>query len=180
MNNVRTPAAFLLATAFALAGAHAHEPVTRAQVLAEYQEAQRTGDLLAPGDSGLKLNELYPDWYLWPASTPAKTRAQVVAELQAATRSGDMLAAGDTGMKENERHPERYPAAAAAAGETREQVRAETLEAIRTGDMLAGGDSGLKLNELFPQRYRKILAQDLGGRRDLASTTSATAGSKLQ
>lgn len=63
MNNVRTPAAFLLATAFALAGAHAHEPVTRAQVLAEYQEAQRTGDLLAPGDSGLKLNELYPSRY---------------------------------------------------------------------------------------------------------------------
>ena len=157
MNNVRTPVAFLLATAFALAGAHAHEPVTRAQVVAEYQEAVRTGDLLAPGDSGMKLHELYPDRYPRTASALAKTREQVVAELQAAIRGGDVLAAGDTGMKENERQPERYPAAIASAGKTREQVRAETLEAIRTGDMPAGGDSGLKLKELFPQRYAQAL-----------------------
>lgn len=28
-----------------------------------FQEAVRTGDLPAPGDSGLKLNELYPQRY---------------------------------------------------------------------------------------------------------------------
>ena len=177
MNHVRTPLVFLLATAFALAGAHARAPVTRAQVIADYQEAVRTGDLMAPGDSGMKLNELYPDRYPRPApAAPGKTRAQVVAELEAATRSGDLLATGDTGMKENELHPERYPTIPAVAGKTREQVRAETLEAIRTGDMLAGGDSGMKLNELYPQRYKKGDAD----RRDVAATTPAPDTNHLQ
>ena len=62
-NTLRTPLVFLLASSFALACAHAHEPVTRAQVIADYQEAVRTGDLMAPGDSGMKLNELYPGRY---------------------------------------------------------------------------------------------------------------------
>lgn len=159
MNIVRTPLALLLSSAFALASAHAHEPVTRAQVIADYQEAVRTGDLLAPGDSGMKLNELHPDRYPKAAPVAGKTRAQVVEELQAAIRSGDVLAAGDGGLKENELFPERYPTTAAVAGKTRAQVRAETLEAIRTGDMLAGGDSGLKLNEQFPQRYAKALGE---------------------
>ena len=177
MNNIRTPLVFLLATAFALAGAHAHEPVTRAQVIADYQEAARTGDLMAPGDSGMKLDELYPDRYPKAAPAPAgKTREQVVAELQAAMRSGDVLAAGDTGMKENELHPERYPTTAAVSGKTREQVRAETLEAIRTGDMLADGDSGMKLNERYPRRYEKLRAN----RHDVAATTPATTSNRLQ
>lgn len=39
------------------------EPVPRAQVRAELQQAQRTGDLLASGESGLQLNALYPQLY---------------------------------------------------------------------------------------------------------------------
>ena len=172
MNNVRTPLAFLLATAFALAGAQAHEPVTRAQVIAETREAARTGDLMAPGDSGMKLNELYPDRY--PVAAPAtapRSRDEVLAELRAAIRSGDVLAAGDTGLKENELHPERYPANAVAAGKTRAQVRAETQEAIRVGDIVAAGESGLKLNEQFPRRYEQARALAV---RQLATTAAAS------
>ena len=36
---------------------------TREQVKAELAEATRTGDIIAPGESGLKLNELYPQRY---------------------------------------------------------------------------------------------------------------------
>ena len=37
--------------------------VTRAEVKAELAEAIRTGDIVAEGDSGKKLNELYPNRY---------------------------------------------------------------------------------------------------------------------
>jgi hypothetical protein len=36
---------------------------TREQVKAELAEAQRTGDIIADGESGKKLNELYPSRY---------------------------------------------------------------------------------------------------------------------
>ena len=58
MNTVRNPLAFLIASACCMA-AQAQTPPTRDDVVAEYREV-RTGDLLAPGDSGMKLNELYP------------------------------------------------------------------------------------------------------------------------
>jgi len=157
MHPAHRPVASLLAIAIvtlaAHGRAHAQAPLTRAEVIAQYEEAVHTGDLLAPGDSGKKLNELYPDRY--PGHTPATalTRTQVIAELDAATRSGDALAPGDSGRKMNELAPQRYPAPIAVAAKTRAQVRAETLDAIRTGDVLAAGDSGLKLNELYPQRY---------------------------
>lgn len=41
----------------------ASAPKTREQVKAELEEAIRTGDILAPGKSGRKLNELYPSRY---------------------------------------------------------------------------------------------------------------------
>ena len=163
MNANRHPLASLLVAAIASltvhaqAQAHVQAPLTRAEVVAQYEEAVRMGDILAPGDSGMKLNELYPDRY--PKAQPAAglTRAQVVEELRSAVRSGDVLADGDSGMKENELHPQRYrqSAALAAARKTREQVRAETIEAIHTGDILAAGDSGLRRNELAPGLYAK-------------------------
>ena len=175
MNANRHPLASLLVTAIASlavhAQAHAHEqaPLTRAEVVAQYEEAVRTGDILAPGDSGMKLNELYSNRYP-KAATAGAGRAQVVAELQAAIRSGDVLADGDSGLKENELHPQRYPATTtlAPAGKTREQVRAETLEAIRTGDILEAGDSGLKRNELAPQSYAKARAAEAAAHRAMA------------
>jgi len=182
MNAHRRPLASLFVTAIASLAAHSHAcaqaPLTRAEVVAQYEEAVRTGDVLAPGDSGMKLNELYPDRYPKAASATPLTREQVVSELQAAIRSGDVVAPGDSGMKMNELYPRRYPAAAgtAVAGKTREEVRAETLEAIRTGDILAAGDSGLKLNEVYPQRYAKTRAEPTQNR-SMAAAASAATGS---
>ena len=170
----RPVASLLVITIAALAAharAHAQAPLTRADVAAQYTEAVRTGELLAPGDSGRKLNELYPERYPEAAPAPTLTRAQVVAELETATRNGDVLAPGDLGLKMNERSPQRYPAPPAVAGKTRDQVRAETLDAIRAGDVLATGDSGLKLNELYPQRYDRLHAEDRPIRHALATTT---------
>lgn len=184
MHRTRRPFASLLAiTITALAAharAHAQAPLTRAEVLAQYEQAMRTGDVLASGDSGRKLNELYPDRYPKTGTTPALTRAQIVAELQAAARSGDVLAPGDSGLKMNELYPQRYPAATAITGKTREQVRAETLEAIRTGDMLATGDSGLKLNEMYPQRYSKAALRDTTRRSTLAAANAGSPANAVQ
>ncbi|HEY5580195.1 MAG TPA: DUF4148 domain-containing protein [Rhodoferax sp.] len=47
-----------------IAGAPAFAGVTREQVKAELAEAVRTGDIMAGEESGLKLNELYPNRYL--------------------------------------------------------------------------------------------------------------------
>ena len=168
MNTLRHPLAFLIAGTCCLA-AQAHTPPARADIVAEYQDAVRTGDVMAPGDSGMKLNEMYPDRYPTRAQPSTRTRAQVVAELRDAIRTGDILAGGDSGIKENELHPRRQASAAGLAqGKTREQVRAETLEAIRTGDMPAAGDSGLKLNELYPQRYAKAISRDADRHRAMA------------
>ena len=180
MNIPRQTLACLLATAFTTLAAHAQTPLTRADVVADYNEAVRTGELMAPGDSGMKLNELYPDRYPKAATPVGLTRAQVVAELQAAVRSGDVMAAGDVGMKLNELHPERYAAPAVVAGKTREQVRAETLEAIRTGDVLVDGDSGLKLNELFPQRYARAIADGPLDRSAVAAAPSTREARRIQ
>ena len=181
MNTVRNTLAGLLAATSLAAAAHAQAPLTRAQVIAEFEQAQRTGDLLAPGDSGMKRNELHPERYPKAAAAPAKTRDQVVAELKAATRSGDVLAPGDSGLRLNELHPERYAASVVTTvGKTREQVRAEMLEAIRTGDILASGDSGLKLNELYPQRYAAARAGAGAARREIAATNPALEAARLQ
>ena len=136
--------------------AQAQSAKTRDQVKAEWAEATRTGEVLASGDTGLKLNELYPQRFPHAPVAAAVTRAQVRADLAEAIRTGDMIAAGEGGMKLNQEFPQRYPAMiVAASGKTRAQVKSETVEAIRTGDMFAAGEGGMKLNEEFPQRYGK-------------------------
>jgi hypothetical protein len=107
---------------------------TRDQVRAELAEAQRTGDILAPGDSGKKLNELYPSRYPAKAVAQGYTREQVLAELAQAQRTGDILAQGNSGKKLNELSPSQYPAKAAAQSVTRAQVLAELAEAQRSGE----------------------------------------------
>lgn len=62
---------------------------TRDQVRAELAEAQRTGDIYASGNTGMKLNELRPDLYPAKAAVQSKTRAQVLVELVQAQRSGE-------------------------------------------------------------------------------------------
>ena len=158
MNIVRAIVPLALLAAFA-GSAHAQSEKTRDQVKAELADAIRKGDVVAPGDLGLKLNELYPNRYPHAAEVASQTRAQVKAELAEATRTGDIMAAGESGLKLNELFPERFPAPIiVATGKTRAQVKAELAEAIRTGDMVVAGESGLKLNEQFPQRYARSAA----------------------
>ena len=82
---------------------------TREEVRAELIEAQRIGDIMADGETGKKLNELYPHRYPAVPAGPGLTRAQVMAELAEAQRRGDILADGETGKKLNELYPNRYP-----------------------------------------------------------------------
>jgi hypothetical protein len=156
MNIARTSTSLLLLAALSAIGcaAQAQTEKTREQVRAELREAVRTGDVLANGDSGLKLNELYPQRYPHAPAAGA-TRAQVKAELAEAIRTGDMLADGEVGLKLNQEFPSLYPPVPVVAGKTREQVRYETAEAVRDGDIIATGETGLKLNQLYPQRYAK-------------------------
>lgn len=71
---------------------------TRAEVLAELAEAQRTGDIAANiGNSSKKLNELYPERYPAKPVAQGKTRAQVLAELAEAQLSGELVASENNG-----------------------------------------------------------------------------------
>jgi hypothetical protein len=66
---------------------------TRAEVSAELEEAQRTGDIIAGvGGTSEKLNDLYPERYPAKPVAEGKTRAQVLAELAEAQRSGELQA----------------------------------------------------------------------------------------
>jgi hypothetical protein len=61
-------------------------------VKAELAEAIRTGDMMATGELGLKLNEEFPQRYpAVVAVASTKTRDQVNAETREAIRNGDML-----------------------------------------------------------------------------------------
>ena len=97
-----------LASAPAFA-ADPHTPSkTREQVRAELIQAQRNGDMLAAGESGLTLREQNPGEYPAAQMLAGKTRAQVTAELAEALRTGDVMAGGDSGAKLNELAPQRY------------------------------------------------------------------------
>lgn len=96
-----------LATGNALA-ADAAAPKTREQVRAELFEAQRTGDIIANGETGAKLNEVYPSLYPAKVVSQGLSRDQVHAELREAQRNGDIVANGETGARLNELFPSRY------------------------------------------------------------------------
>ena len=136
--NRKTLSVLSLALAALVAGnafaADASAPKTRDQVRAELLEAQRTGNILAQGNSGKLLNELYPSQYPAKAVTQGKTRAQVLAELAEAQRTGDIVAQGHSGKLLNELYPSQYPAKAVTQGATRAQVLAELEQAQRRGD----------------------------------------------
>ena len=128
---------------------------TRAQVLDELREAQRTGDIRAGGYFGdKKLNEVFPNRYPHMAAERGKTRAEVVAELEAAQRSGDLPAGGYfAGQRLNEVFPQEYPPVAATPVKSRAQVMAELEEAQRTGTLPANAYTGQTLAEMYPGRY---------------------------
>ena len=91
MNRTYLSALTLALAAMAAGNAFATDaagPKTRDQVRAELVEAQRTGDIVH-GDSGQKLNELFPSRYPAKAATQGLTRAQVQATLAEARRTGE-------------------------------------------------------------------------------------------
>jgi predicted RNase H-like HicB family nuclease len=132
---------------------------TREQVRAELVEAQRNGDLIADGETGLRFNQVSP--HLYPQATVvAKTREEVKAELAQAQANGDLIADGQTGARFNEVFPAQYAASRAAPavevvaqGKTRAEVKAELAEAIRNGDLIADGQTGARFKDLNPSRY---------------------------
>jgi hypothetical protein len=176
MNRTLLSALTLAVAALSAGQALADEPVglTRAQVMAELAAARASGDLVGNGETGQKLNELFPGRYAKTVTEPGKTRDEVVSELAQARRNGDLLANGETGLKLNEQFPALYPAQPVAASKTREQVRQELAEAKRTGDILASGESSLKLNELYPNRYpSKAKGQQRAASSDHAAMSSS-------
>jgi hypothetical protein len=155
-----TPRASLIALAIAAAftaAAHADGGKTREQVRAELAEAVRNGDVMAPGESGLTLRQLYPQRYpAAPVAAAGVTREQVLGEVQEARRNGTLMAAGEAGEPSPQTTPQAYAARFTGPGKTRAQVEAETREAIRTGNILAGGESSLLLKDVYPERYANI------------------------
>jgi lambda repressor-like predicted transcriptional regulator len=108
MSTIRTlPTALALVAVATVASAQGG--LTREQVKAELAEARRTGDIVANGETGQKLNELYPDRYPPKPVVAGKTRAEVKAELAEAIRTGDLIAGGEAGLKANELWPGVYP-----------------------------------------------------------------------
>lgn len=106
---------------------------SRAQVLAELDEAVRTGSLIT-NESGLSQRELNPSLYPAAAPVAGPTRAQVLAELAEARQKGQLIG-GENGLTQAEQFPGQYPVAATAPGKTRAQIKAELEEAIRSGGL---------------------------------------------
>jgi len=81
---------------------------TRAQVRAELAEALRTGQLLAPGESGLTQQQLRPDLFPSIAMHPGRSRQEVRDELAEAQRRGDLIAGGESSLTLRQRFPASY------------------------------------------------------------------------
>ena len=77
----------------------------REQVVAELAAAVGSGDLVANGEIGLRLNQLYPSQYAASPVLVSKTRQQVKAELADAIRTGDYVIGGDLSGTCKEIHP---------------------------------------------------------------------------
>jgi hypothetical protein len=87
-----------LALMLSTVGSHADTLTTREKVRNELAAAGRTGDVLAPGESGLTPRELHPERYPAAAAAAPKSREEVQSELNAALRSGDLPAMGEVGQ----------------------------------------------------------------------------------
>jgi hypothetical protein len=81
---------------------------SRADVLAELKEAQRTGDIQVSGEGGTAY-ERNPGAYPSRTQVAGKTREQVRAETLQAVRDGD-IAYGEAGLTRREVFPQRYMA----------------------------------------------------------------------
>jgi hypothetical protein len=169
MNHTRSALSILVLSAFCIGAQAQQGPTTREQVRSELARAQRSGDVMAPGDTGLTLREMYPARYGVQPTASTLTRAQVKADYAEAVRTGDLVADGESGQKLNELHPSAYPGVVfAQSDKTRAQVKLEYAEAVRTGDIV-DGETGLKLNEIYPARYAAARAPGVFAQRAGAS-----------
>ena len=115
----------ILATVMSIAAIAAHAetpdpsgqfaaPVTssrsRSEVLVELKEAQRTGDILAPGDQVGTLYEQNPRAYPPRPVVAGKSRDQVRAETLQAIRDGDIIVGGELGLTARDLNPQLYTA----------------------------------------------------------------------
>ena len=84
MRFARATTSLLLLAAFA-STAHAEAPKTREEVKAELREAIRNGDMVAAGEGGQTLNEMFPQRY-------AKQRALFAAKATDAASAANTAA----------------------------------------------------------------------------------------
>jgi hypothetical protein len=71
--------------------------LSRAAVLAELEQAERSGDVIANAETGQKAYQLYPSDYPAHVAAAGKSRAEVLAELVRAEREGEVVANAETG-----------------------------------------------------------------------------------
>ena len=83
--------------------------LSREDVQAELREARRTGNIVAIGESGAKLNELFPGNYPNQVAEHRLSREEVRADLREALRTGDIVDSGESGVKLNQLFPGSYP-----------------------------------------------------------------------
>lgn len=107
--------------------------VTREQVKAELVEAIQSGNVIV-GESGARLNQVFPNNYPAQQSASNVSREQVKAELVEAIRSGNVVR-GESSVRLNEAFPAKFPAERSVASKSREQVRAELAEAANAGQL---------------------------------------------
>ncbi len=110
-------------------------PKTRAEVRQELEEAKRTGDIPANDESGLKLNEEFPQRYPPKAKGPSLTREQVRQELMEAQRTGEIPANDESNLQLHELYPSRYPQQDNGPRLSREEVKRELDRARKAGEI---------------------------------------------
>jgi hypothetical protein len=128
MTSIRHSASILILSLTAAVAGHAMaaEPasLTRAQVLADMSDAQRSGAII-DSRSSLPRNVLQPQQYPAQQNAAGKTRAQVLAELEQARANGE-LTEGEAGMRQNQLRPDLYPSQSVQGqGVSSDQVYAE-------------------------------------------------------
>lgn len=141
MNSIRHSASILILSLTAAVAGHAMaaEPagLTRAEVVADLADAQRTGTIIDTRSS-LPRNVLQPQLYPAQQAAAGKTRAQVVAEFEQARANGDLME-GESGLRQNQLRPDLYPAQAAQGQAlSSEQVNADMQKARAAGQLQYG------------------------------------------
>ena len=140
--NRTTISSLTLAVAALVAGNAMAADKATADVAAELQQAQSTGQIAYTGSTselhGKTLAQIYGEASA-AAPVAGKTRAEVLAELQQAQRSGQIAFLGSNGELRGQTLAQIYGSADASsakvAGKSREQVVAELEQAQRDGDI---------------------------------------------